>query len=100
VPCTNCRYCCDICPQGLDIPKLISMYNEASFGIAFTLNFALRAMAEDELPSACLACGDCKALCPQDIDIPDILAKFAEVIANMPRMGPPPAPAKPASSAR
>jgi predicted aldo/keto reductase-like oxidoreductase len=99
VPCTGCRYCCDACPQGLDIPKLISMYNEASFGHAFTLRFTLDAMTEEELPSACLSCGECKALCPQDIDIPDILAKFAEVIDNMPRRGPPPPPAKPAASA-
>ncbi len=85
VPCTACRYCCDACPQSLDIPKLISMYNEASFGNAFTLNFTLGAMTEEELPSACLACGDCKELCPQDIDIPDIMERFAETIANMPK---------------
>ena len=100
VPCTACRYCCDVCPQGLDIPKLISMYNEASFGNAFILNYTLGAMTEVELPSACLSCGECKQLCPQDIDIPDIMNKFAETIANMPRRGPPPAPAKPASSAK
>jgi predicted aldo/keto reductase-like oxidoreductase len=93
------RYCCDVCPQGLDIPKLVSMYHEASFGRAFTLNFALGAMRDDELPSACLACGDCKALCPQDIDIPDILEKFADVIADMRRMRPPLPPTKPAASA-
>jgi predicted aldo/keto reductase-like oxidoreductase len=97
VPCTACRYCCDVCPQGLDIPKLISMYNEASFGNAFILNFTLGAMTEAELPSACLACGDCKALCPQDIDIPDIMERFVEAIANLPKLGPPP---KPADSAK
>jgi L-lactate utilization protein LutB len=74
------------------------MYNEASFGHAFTLNFTLGAMTEAELPSACLACGDCRALCPQGIDIPDVMAKFADTIANMPRMGPPARPAKPAGS--
>ncbi len=98
VPCTACRYCCDVCPQSLDIPELISMYNEASFGNAFILNFTLGAMTEAELPSACLACGDCKALCPQDIDIPDIMERFVEAIANLPKMGPP-RPAKPAALA-
>jgi predicted aldo/keto reductase-like oxidoreductase len=100
VPCTACRYCCDVCPQGLDIPKLISMYNEACFENPFILRFTLDAMEEAELPSACLACGDCKELCPQDIDIPDIMERFVETIANIPKMGPPPAPAKPAASAK
>jgi len=99
VPCTACRYCCDACPQGLDIPKLISMYNEARFENPFILNFTLGAMTEAELPSACLACGDCRELCPQDIDIPDIMNRFVDIIANLPKMGPPPAPAKPAASA-
>ena len=31
VPCTACRYCCDGCPQGLDIPELLSMYNQMRF---------------------------------------------------------------------
>ena len=100
VPCTGCRYCCDACPQGLDIPKLISMYNDASFENPFTLNFTLGAMTEEELPSACLACGACGELCPQDIDIPDIMEKFAETLANRPKMGPPPRPEKPAGSAK
>ncbi|MBN1139676.1 MAG: aldo/keto reductase [Anaerolineae bacterium] len=99
VPCTACRYCCEVCPQELDIPKLIAMYNEASYEASFTLRAALEAMTEEELPSACLACGDCKALCPQDIDIPEVMARFAEIIANMPPPGPPPAPARPAASA-
>lgn len=83
VPCTTCRYCCDGCPQGLDIPKLISMYNEVSFENAFTLRFTLDAMKESELPSACLDCGVCKQLCPQDIDIPNIMKKFDSAIKKM-----------------
>jgi predicted aldo/keto reductase-like oxidoreductase len=80
VPCTACRYCCDVCPQQLDIPKLISMYNEAVIDGIFLLNFTLGAMEDSELPSACLACGDCKELCPQDIDIPDIMDKFNDIL--------------------
>jgi hypothetical protein len=100
VPCTACRYCCEGCPQGLDIPKLVSMYNETSFENSMTLSFTLDAMKEAELPSSCQACGECKKICPQGIDVPDIMKRFAEKLANLPRMGPPPPPAPTGRAAR
>ena len=81
------------------VPKLISMYDEASFERPFTLNFTLGAMVEEELPSACQACGACAEICPQGINVPDVMKRFAETIANMPKMGPPPMPKKASSSA-
>ncbi len=83
VPCTACRYCCDGCPQELDIPKLLSMYNEVKYDRPFTLRFTLDAMTESDLPSACQDCGACVELCPQDIDIPRIMKDFAESIKSM-----------------
>ena len=85
VPCTACRYCCEGCPQGLDIPKLLSMYNELRFDNPFLLRFTLDAMTEAELPSACIACGACERLCPQGIAVPDILGKFHEALPLLPR---------------
>ncbi len=85
IPCTACRYCCEGCPQGLDIPKLLSMYNELRFDNPFLLRFTLDAMTEAELPSACIACGACERLCPQGIAVPDILGKFHQALPLIPR---------------
>ena len=83
IPCTGCRYCSEECPQKLDIPKLISIYNEiknTDGSIWGLLHFTLSAMTEAELPSSCSACGNCKQVCPQGIDVPDLMRKLAESI--------------------
>jgi predicted aldo/keto reductase-like oxidoreductase len=58
------------------------MYNEKNFDSAFTLQFTLNAMREEELPSACIECGACTRLCPQGIEIPEVLKAFANVMTN------------------
>jgi hypothetical protein len=80
VPCTNCRYCIEACPKNLDIPLLLTMYNEAGFDIAWMLRSALEALKDEEKPNACIYCGKCNPLCPQNIDIPTSLKKFSELI--------------------
>ncbi|MBP5317393.1 MAG: aldo/keto reductase, partial [Bacteroidales bacterium] len=36
VPCTGCRYCCKGCPAGLDIPALLSEYNDMKVQVSLT----------------------------------------------------------------
>ena len=85
LPCTRCRYCCDGCPMGLDIPMLIHAYNDVKFsGRSSTVAMQFDALPEDKLPSACIGCGACAAICPQNIDIPAALAELAETIAQTP----------------
>ncbi len=79
VPCTSCRYCTEYCPQGLDIPKLLNLYNEQVFsGGGFIVSMNLNSMSDNERPSACISCGACQSVCPQGIKIPEILADFVE----------------------
>lgn len=84
VPCTGCRYCCDGCPMELDIPMLLSVYNEIRF--APTTNAAIRIefMAEEKKPSACVACGKCMEICPQNINVPEALKDLAEKLTTIP----------------
>ena len=70
VPCTACHYCVSHCPQGLDIPRLIALYNEHLLtaedgGMAFIA------------PMAGLQCRSCEQVCPQQIKISEVLADFS-----------------------
>ena len=84
VPCTACRYCCDGCPQGLDIPDLLHKYNQLRAGSGSTIKMQLDAVPKDKWPHACLGCGACAAVCPQKIAIPDELAAFAAQLDKLP----------------
>ena len=78
VPCTACHYCVSHCPQGLDIPTLISLYNEHAYsGGGFIAPMALSALPEDKLPQACLQCRSCEQVCPQQIKISEVLEDFS-----------------------
>lgn len=77
LPCTGCHYCTSHCPQGLDIPSLLALYNEHRFtGGGFLASMALSALPEEKRPSACVGCRSCEAVCPQQIKISEVLADF------------------------
>lgn len=77
LPCTACHYCTSHCPQGLDIPNLLSLYNEHCFTQGgFIAPMALSAIPADKQPSACIGCRSCEAVCPQDIKISEAMADF------------------------
>lgn len=75
VPCSGCRYCCGICPAGLEIPLLIKGYNEQNItGSTWKIGM----LSETKGASACLSCGACLSRCPQKIDILGVMKKLAE----------------------
>ncbi|MDO4962106.1 MAG: aldo/keto reductase [Eubacteriales bacterium] len=84
VPCTACRYCCDSCPMGLDIPVLIKKYNDYSVVPSFNVSMYIDSLPEDKKPSACVGCGNCMRMCPQKIHIPEVLKKFSVELTKYP----------------
>lgn len=79
LPCTACHYCTSHCPQGLDIPELLKLYNEHAFtGGGFIAPMALSAIPDEKKPSACIGCRSCEAVCPQQIKISEAMADFSE----------------------
>ena len=84
VPCTGCRYCCDGCPMGLDIPRILASYNDFRYAASFNAYMWLEGEPEDKRPAACIGCGKCAQICPQGIDIPGAMKDFADRIAEQP----------------
>ena len=81
LPCTACRYCTSYCPQGLDIPRLLALFNEHTFtGGGFLAPMAVEALPEDKRPGACVGCRSCEAVCPQQIKISEAMAAFAKLL--------------------
>ena len=61
IPCTACKYCIEKCPKGIDIPSLISKFNDDN---------TIR------IQNPCIACKACENVCPQGIKISKIMAKI------------------------
>lgn len=84
VPCTSCRYCCAGCPMELDIPMLLSTYNDIRFAPVVNTSMRIEFLDEAKKPSACIGCGSCVNICPQNIDIPSALKDLSDRLSKMP----------------
>lgn len=79
LPCTACRYCTTHCPKGLDIPELLSLYNEYCVTQGgFIAPMVLGTYPDDKRPQACIGCKSCEAVCPQQIKISQAMKQFSD----------------------
>ena len=84
IPCTACRYCCDGCPAGLEIPALLNLYNDMRVSASVVISQRMSGFEKDKWPAACIGCGACEAICPQGLKIPELLGRFAEALQTIP----------------
>lgn len=77
IPCTNCRYCTEVCPQEIAIPDLFASLNAKRHSQAVNCNAICAGAA-----SACLKCGKCEEICPQDLNIRELLVVADEELGT------------------
>jgi len=79
IPCTGCGYC-QPCPNGVAIPRIFEMYNDAVIynapqnSMMYYNVFFSPEMRGDN----CKNCNECLEKCPQKLSIPDLLKKAHE----------------------
>ena len=71
IPCTACRYCTEVCPQGIAIPELFAALNAKRSGQSVT-------EVSGGIPADCIRCGKCEETCPQELNIRQLLTVAAE----------------------
>ena len=80
VPCTACRYCTEVCPQGIAIPDLFACLNAKkifnNWNTAYYYNMIHT--QNGGKASECLKCGLCEDICPQHLKIRDLLEDVAK----------------------
>lgn len=82
IPCTDCRYCLP-CPNGVNIPDVFDVYNQAMmFDAPEHARFVYAHwVPEAERGDKCLACGECETKCPQHIAIVEWLERADRYLA-------------------
>ncbi len=84
IPCTSCRYCVP-CPQGVAIPEILGLMNDAHRYGEPTRQRLQYSWLEDEVRAdRCTACRECEELCPQGIAIAGWMETAQSFLASRP----------------
>ncbi|MFC2011080.1 aldo/keto reductase [Chloroflexota bacterium] len=88
IPCTSCGYCTP-CPNGVEIPRIFEMYNEAivysdlRMGQSRYQGQGPGGLREEQRADQCIECEECEEACPQKIPIRDWLKKAHALLGSM-----------------
>jgi predicted aldo/keto reductase-like oxidoreductase len=79
IPCTECRYCVEDCPQNINIPGIIETLN--GYTLFDNLEGSRRSYgfvsSRGGKASDCIECATCESRCPQQIEIMAAMKKAA-----------------------
>ncbi len=80
IPCTDCRYCMDGCPQNIIIPDVFKAENTLRmYGEDMRPHFFYNGLVERSgRAGSCIGCGQCEAVCPQHLPIITLLQGASE----------------------
>lgn len=75
IPCTACRYCTEVCPQGISIPDLFACLNAKKIFNNWNTAYYYENIHTKDGSKAkdCLECGACEGICPQHLEIRKLL---------------------------
>lgn len=80
VPCSECEYCIDACPEEIPIPEYFTLYNlsKSRRQAGMYKNYFEKLVHEEVPADKCTYCRTCLDYCPQHINIPEELEKLCE----------------------
>ncbi len=80
IPCTACRYCTEVCPQGISIPDLFACLNAKRIFHNWNTGYYYANIHTKEGTRAkdCLECGACEGICPQHLEIRSLLKEVSK----------------------
>ena len=83
ISCTACKYCAP-CHNGVDIPRVFDLYNEAMmYNDAMSPRWAYaHPNFKEHRADKCTKCEECLEKCPQKLPIPDLLEKAHEFLTR------------------
>lgn len=79
IPCTACRYCTEVCPQGISIPDLFACMNTKKVFQDWNTDYYYDVHTQNGgKASECVQCGQCEGICPQHLPIRELLKSVAQ----------------------